>query len=256
MENILYLLHTTNKYTEDWTELRQSKIEDYEDQFPGVYLTIITKENIHSVNLYPGLDNKQLLIFSKKLLEQHNYHINVRDYNGYISENNTYFPWNLNDAIRKINKSKHKHIGHEIVFHDPIPIQYMCLMIHNLSTVPNNLLLPMVPIENEFEPDTTKEPFYCYPLEKNYTGVDPFPESSRDFFVKMAMTCNVNPKLPTDEIIQEIKKNIPFLYSHRDQQKINVLKDEPCRSSKCTISGGKSKRKTIRKMHNSRKSKN
>ena len=129
-------------------------------------------------------------------------------------------------------------------------------MINNLSTVPNNLLLPMVPIENEFEPDTTKEPFYCYPLEKNYTGVDPFHESSRDFFVKMAMTCNVNPKLPTDEIIQEIKKNIPFLYSHRDQQKINVLKDEPCTLSKCTISGGKSKRKTIRKMHNSRKSKN
>jgi hypothetical protein len=101
-EDIYYLVHITKNYTKDWTELRTSKVEDYEDQFPGVYLTLITKENIHNVDLYPG---KQILIFSNKILEQLNWHINLRDYNGYISEHNTYFPWNLNDAVIKINKN-------------------------------------------------------------------------------------------------------------------------------------------------------
>ena len=230
MENIFYLVHTTNDYTEEWRELKTSRIEDYENQFPGVYLTLVTKENIHDVDLYP--DNKQILIFSKKLLEQNNYHINLRDYNGYISENNTFFSWNLNDAVNKINETKNNINGNEVVFHDPIPIEYLCLVINNLSKVPNNMVLPNIPIENEVQPDMTKDPFYCYPLEKNYTGIDPFPESSRKFFVKMAMTCNVDINLPTDDIIKQIKKKIPYLYANRTKQQIKVLK----------TSGGKSKK--------------
>ena len=222
MEDIYYLVHTTNNYTKDWTELRTSKIEDYEHQFPGVYLTLITKKNIHKVNLYP--DNKEILIFSKRLLEQKNYHINLRDYNGYISESNTYFSWNLNDAVSKINEIKNNNIGNEVVFHDPIPIKYLCLVINNLSPVSNNMVLPNIPIENNVEPDTTLEPFYCYPLEKNYTGIQPFAESSRQFFVKMAMTSNVNINLHIDDIITQIKKKIPYLYANRNKQQIKILR--------------------------------
>ena len=221
-EDIYYLVHITKNYTKDWTELRTSKVEDYEDQFPGVYLTLITKKNIHNVNLYPG---KQILIFSKKLLEQLNWHINLRDYNGYISEHNTYFPWNLTDAISKINKTENKdNIGNEVVFHDPIPMKYLCLVINNLSKVSNNMILPNIPIENKVEPDMTKKPFYCYPLEKNYTGIDPFPESSRDFFVKMAKVGNININLPTNDIIKQIKEKIPYLYGKREEQQIEILK--------------------------------
>lgn len=213
--DIYYLVHITNNYTKDWTELRTSKVEDYEDQFPGVYLTLITKENIHNIDLYPG---KQILILSKNLLKQKNWHINLRDYNGYISEHNTYFPWNLNDAISKINSNENKdNIGHEVVFHDPIPMKYLCLVINNLSNVLNNKILPNFPIENKVEPDMTKEPFYCYPLEKNYTGVYPFPVSSREFFIKMAIMSKIDINLSTDEIV--------YLYSNRDKQHIEIFKN-------------------------------
>jgi hypothetical protein len=221
MENILYLVHTTNDYNEDWEELRTADVEDYENQFPGVFMTIVTKQNVHTVDLYP--DNKQILIFSRRLMEQHNYHINIRDYNGYISETNTYFPWNLSEAVDIINENRHV-IGNEVIFHDSIPMKYLCLVIDNIASIPNNQILPNIPIENKVEPDTNKEPFYCYPLEKNYTGIDPFPESSREFFVNMAKTCNVDPNLPTDDIITQIKDKIPYLYENRNQQNIKVLK--------------------------------
>jgi hypothetical protein len=98
--------------------------------------------------------------------------------------------------------------------------------------VPNNSLLPNIPIENSTEPDMTKEPFYCYPLEKNYTGIDPFPESSRDFFVKIAKTCNVLSTEPTNTIIDNIKKQIPYLYANRNKQHILVLKTRKYRRTK------------------------
>lgn len=178
MDDVLYLVHTTNKYTNGWKELSAAKIENYKDQFPGVFLTLITKQNINKVQLF--LDNTQILIFSKRLLEQKNYHINLRDYNGFISETNTYFPWNLKAAVKKINNHTHI-IGNEVVFHDLIPIDYLCLVINNLSPIKfnntissNNRVLPNIPIQNNTKPDMTKEPFYCYPLEKSYGGIDPF----------------------------------------------------------------------------------
>jgi len=216
MDTIYYLVHITDKYNPEWKELKTSKIEDFEDQFPGVYLSLITKDNITTNKLYFG---KYILIFSKKLLEQKNYHINLRDYNGFISENNTYFPWNLDKAVQKLNETN------EVIFHDPIPMNYLCAVINLLSPLISiNTILPHIQIENEIEPDMTKEPFYCFPLEKNYTGIDPLPESSRDFFVNMAKNCNVNINLPTNEIINKIKEKIPYLYKNRNKQQINILK--------------------------------
>ena len=37
-------------------------------------------------------------------LLQKNYHINFQDYNGIITEKNTYFPWNLDKFTKKIKK--------------------------------------------------------------------------------------------------------------------------------------------------------
>ena len=59
---------------------------------------------------------------------------------------------------------------------------------------------------------------------KNYTGIDPFPESSRDFFVKMAKVGNININLPTNDIIKQIKEKIPYLYANREEQQIEILK--------------------------------
>jgi hypothetical protein len=192
-DEILYLVHMTSRYTREWKELKTSRIEEYEHQFPGVYFTLVTKHNLHEIDLYPGND---CLVFSRRLLEQKNYHVNLRDYNGFITEKNTLYPWNLNDAV----------IGptNEIVFHHPVPLSYMCMVLDGCD-------LPVTPVENEVEPDMSKEPFHCYPLERNYTGVDPLPESSRDFFIKMAQMCNVDCNLSTDEIIDKIKKKIQAL---------------------------------------------
>jgi len=84
-ENILYLVHMTDN---NITKGLRKSTED--DQFPGVYFSLITKYNLKYERLFPA---KNCLIFSKKLLEQQNYHINFVDYNGFINESNTYFSW-------------------------------------------------------------------------------------------------------------------------------------------------------------------
>ena len=99
--DIYYLIHATNNPDcLSWNEL---KVGDFntDDQFPGVYMSVITKHNIESESIYPG---KYLMIFSKILLGQKNYHINLTDYNGILTENNTYYPWSLNKFVN-INKN-------------------------------------------------------------------------------------------------------------------------------------------------------
>ena len=223
MEEVYYLVHSTDQDTKNWKELKTGSLDDIQHQFPGVYFTLVTKKNIDKIPLLP--DRDKVLIFSKKLLEQQNYHINLKDYNGYISEENTYFPWNIDEAIKKIDEDEGD-VGNEVVFHDPVSMKYLCSTIENFDTsnVSTNVLLPHVPIENSVEPDLEKEPFYCFPLERNYTGIDPINESSREFFQKMATLCGVKSDLPTDKIIEESKKKIRHLYKRRYKQNINVLK--------------------------------
>jgi len=78
----------------------------------------ITKDNINiePVNHF----GKYKLIFSKKLLLQKNFHINLTDHNGFISESNTYFNWELDKVVKKIKHySSRKNInliGNEAVF--------------------------------------------------------------------------------------------------------------------------------------------
>ena len=55
-----------------------------------MYLSIITKDNINKEYIFPG---KYIIILSKKLLLQQNYHMNLTDYNGIVSEKNTFFPF-------------------------------------------------------------------------------------------------------------------------------------------------------------------
>ena len=216
--DIYYLVHVTDIYNSNWKELIPSPMSEY--QFPGVYFTLITKENILTENLFPG---RYILIFSRKILEQHNYHINIRDYNGIISEKNTYFYWQLPQAVKKIHKNikniKNTKISleNEVVFHDPVSMDYLCQVIDTYKFLKiTNIILPKYPLENEVLPDMSKEPFYCFPMERKYTGYFPMKESSRRFFKKMATYCGVDKKLPTDEIIEQIRKKLPELYKNRN----------------------------------------
>jgi hypothetical protein len=242
MDDILYLLHCTSKENyEKWDVLKPSELTIY--QYPGVYFSLITKKNILSEKLYYS---KYMLIFSKKLLEQQNYHINIQDYNGHINEKNTYYPWNLNKAINFINSDKYKNMN-EVIFHDPIPMKYLCTAVityeissfvsNNDENSPHkyfkeNDLLPKFPIYNEEEPDMTKIPFLCYPYEMNYNGVNPLKLSSKKFYNKMAKMCNVNGNVNGNvninkskiKIIEEIRTKIPLLIDNRRLLKIEEFK--------------------------------
>ena len=236
MDKILYLVHAIpSDYDKTWKELKTSSIDDANDQFPGVYFSLITKDNLQREQLYY---NGTILIFSKKLLEQENYHINISDYNGFINEKNTYFPWELNKAVKKyksILKKNKYHVGNEVIFHDPIPMKYLCAVIMNKSIsndiktkydmrMTTNLLLPKYEIYNDEPPDMSKLPFYCIPLEDNYTGADKYKLSSKKFYQKMAILCNVDKNKKREDIIEEIKLKLKDLYYNRDKQNIKEFK--------------------------------
>jgi len=233
MENILYLIHTTTNYNNNWNELKPSSVNEINHQFPGVYFTLITKDNLKTEGLY---GYKTLLIFSKKLLEQENYHINIHDYNGFINEKNTYFPWNLNKAVKKIKKitKKKYYTGNEVIFHDAIPMKYLCIVINNISINKEinykydiklgTLILPHYEIYNDELPDKSKIPFFCHPLESNFTGTDKYKLSSNNFYKKMAILCNINKEQTRKKIIEDIKKKMLELYNNREQQNLKEFK--------------------------------
>jgi hypothetical protein len=224
-ENILYLVHVTKNEYKDatgklvWTEIRASGT----DQYPGAYFTLITKDNRLTEELYSG---PKCLIFSRNLLKQFNYHINVSDNNGFISEKNTYFPWNLEEAVEKIKENAALPLDeddinyqrmNEVVFHDSVPMEYLCMDLPNKG----NKFLPDYPIENDVKPNTSLLPFYCFaqPEENNRLT------SSHKFFEKFAEFCNIDKSLSKEEIIEKMQENIPFLESHRDKQNIEMLKN-------------------------------
>lgn len=257
MDEIYYLIHTTNNPDcINWTELRTAEFNT-DDQFPGVYLSIITKDNINKEYIFPG---KYIIILSKKLLLQKNYHINLTDYNGIVSEKNTYFPWNLHKFM---SKNRHlllseKQLQSEVVFHDNIDMKYCCGIISILKKNTNikiNNFLPKIEIENEEDPDMTKKPFLCYPFEDIYTGSNPLPKSSNKWYEMMSKVCKVNideANNTPEDIIKKIKDKANELYNNRDEQNINLLKQY----SQSTIGGKNNKSKSKRKNKNpSRKNK-
>ena len=220
MDDILYLIHSVNNpfNINNINELIPSKIEKAFEQFPGVYFSLITKNNIKTEPLY-SYDN--ILIFSKKLLEQKNFHVNIRDYNGLINENNTFFSWELDKAVNIINNFDND-IGNEVVFHDPISIKYMCSYIKSGSNneLPYNIDDINIPL-----PDMSKIPFYCIPYENNYNGIQKLKISSKEFYIKMAKMClleNIEEKT-IDEIIILIKNNINTFYKNRELLNINEI---------------------------------
>ena len=220
MDNILYLIHSVDNpfNINNLTELIPSKLENAHQQFPGVFFTLITKNNINTEPLY---SHDNILIFSKKLLEQKNFHINIRDYNGWINETNTYFSWELDKAVNIINNF-HNSIGNEVVFHDSISMKYLCSYIKSGS---NKNLPYNIDSINIHEPDMSKIPFYCIPFENNYNGIDKLKISSREFYIKMAKMCLIEEtdEKTIDEIIELIKINIHKFYKNRELLNINEM---------------------------------
>jgi hypothetical protein len=220
MDEILYLVHCVDNpfNINDINELIPSKIENAEYQFPGVFFSLITKKNIHNEPLF---SNDNILIFSKKLLKQKNYHINIRDYNGWINETNTFFSWELDKAVNIINNIDNE-IGNEVVFHDSISMKYLISYIKYGSNkdLPYDIESINIP-----EPDMSKIPFYCIPFENNYNGIEKLKISSKEFYKKMAKMCLIEKteEKTIEEIIFLIKMNINKFYNKRELLDINQM---------------------------------
>jgi hypothetical protein len=101
--------------------------KDFGTDFPGIFMNYITKDKFND-----PFFGKILLVFSKDLLKQKNYHINVIDSNGLYVEGVTYFPHNISEApkykdIVDLHNNKNEVFpGNEIVFHDKININTLC----------------------------------------------------------------------------------------------------------------------------------
>ena len=222
MEDIYYLIHSTNNpECILWNELKTSYFNT-DDQFPGVYMSVITKDNIESESIYPG---KYLMIFSKILLNQNNYHINARDYNGIITEENTYYPWNLSEFLDCKNKCS----MNEIIFHDNIDIKY-CLRIIDTTNANYKNLLPKTSLDSpELQPNISSLPFFCYPFQSMYTGINPLPPSSKEWYIMMSKMADItiDDNASIDDIREKIREKAEYLYMNRDKQKIIYLKEYP-----------------------------
>ena len=66
--NILYLVHATCDFNNSWKYLKPSN--NINDEFPGVFFSLITKDNIKYEKLYidDNTRNYNILIFSKKFV--------------------------------------------------------------------------------------------------------------------------------------------------------------------------------------------
>lgn len=215
MEDIYYLTHVTdNPDCILWDKLKACDFNT-NDQFPGVYMSVITKDNIDSERIFPG---KYIMIFSKTLLFQRNYHINARDYNGIITEKNTFYPHTLNEFL-----ANNANNANEIIFHDDISIRYCCNIITKSNN--NTTILPKISFKCYEQPDMTKLPFYCYPFEDIYTGINPLCTSSIEWYIMMAKIADITltENNNINNIREKIKEKAKDLYLHRYKQKIYFL---------------------------------
>jgi len=254
LEDVLYLVHITKTNPIEWTEKKlKSAIFDTRDQFPGVFLSIVTKQNVDNVHLYPGGNYK--LYFSKNLLKQNNFHINMGDFQGYIGQNMTYYPWQLSTALESINKiseqktQKDKDFSEtfkifgnnavELVFHDDVLFDYLLkvefidrfdensdekLIIGDPVTIYTN------PLAIDFKPDLTKLPFFVYPFERNYGSAAQYegkiPKSDLSFFRAMARLANLLIAYTDtiDMIVDRLENNLSeTIYKNRSLQNFDTF---------------------------------
>lgn len=234
-EEVLYLVHTTSIDPNSNKELKPSEINNY--QFPGVFFSLITKHNKDTEYIYP--EGKNILIFSPKLLLQHNWHANIVDKQGFISEHNTFYPWNFTDFLNKAKQQQDNNMStvNEIVFHDPVSMEYLCKNIKRPSIdekianmkkgIFGNYYLPNKRIQNSKSPDLTLEPFFCFPFEDSYTGIkeNDWKPSSKKFYNMMYKMCMKRSKKKTtkETILKSLKRNLKRLHKTRKNQKIHLL---------------------------------
>lgn len=232
------------------------KEEDFSSEFPGIYLSFISQTEFGKKVRYW---NKIMLVFSNKLLKQKNYHANIMDINGLISEGITYFPHNikdlpkLNDVEEYYNKHYNSYSVNEIVFHDKININLVCEIWCNnkatyeevINNVPRNIK-HLIKIKNKYTNivcnvdekylDLSSMPFFLN-MDHHRSGfyklIYPYKtktKSSMKHYKKMLKLANLDDslinKLNTPELIDKyfIKNKLySFYHNNRDKQNLKVF---------------------------------
>jgi len=220
--DLYYLLHATNEDYTSFDELKTAGTSDYElrCQFPGVFFSLITRDNLDTEVLF---DKKYYLLFSIDLLKQKNYHINIRDMNGIISEHNTLFYWQLNEVANRIKTDVKINIKtmNEVVFHDNISVKHLCCVIENPFDGNLKTFLPkkiLTPKNGSVKINTDLLPCYCYYNDYFYTGIKPPPKSSPEWINRMNLVYDVD--LTNDK---EYYERVKYIYQNRDKQLLNYL---------------------------------
>lgn len=229
LDDVLYLVHVTNSNPNEWTNkklkaadfLIQDESESVRiDQFPGVFLSIVTRQNESDPGLYPGGNYK--MYFSKNLLKQNNFHINMGDFQGIVAQNMTYYPWQLSTALNSIKRFAEEKTQEdtefkmkfqivegknsvEVVFHDDVLFDSLFkieVLDDNDTTTPPKIIYEN-PSALNFREDVTKLPFFVFPFEKYYESLELYenkiPRSDLSFFRAMGRLANLEIK-DTDTI--------------------------------------------------------
>jgi hypothetical protein len=219
MNDIYYLVHASNKNLDKAKYLLAPSCINTtnNDQFPGVYFTLVSKYNIDTESYFPA---KYRYIFSMDLLRQHNYHMNIQDSNGSINESRTYFPWQLQQFVDKIKEDPYKYNMNEVVFHDNISMAFCCKKLKKGVDI-----LPRKAMTTKAKIDSEKLPFYCFMNEDIYTGYPPMKSSSISWFKTLAKVAGIQNKYYTkQEYIKMIRSKSVYLCKNRHLQNINILK--------------------------------
>jgi hypothetical protein len=207
---MLYLLHATDKDYTQITELQPSGTSDSElkYQYPGVYFSLITSENIETEVLF---HKKYFLLFSIELLKQKNFHINIRDMNGIINEYNTFFYWQVKEALDGISLDAkvNNRTMNEVVFHNSINMQHLCKVVENTFDGSLKDKLPRIELRNNTRIDTDVLPCYCYYNESYYRGIHTPKKSSDEWIDKM------NTLFHTNLLDHTFYERVKFLYENR-----------------------------------------
>jgi hypothetical protein len=243
MDEVLYLVHSTNADPATLKTLKPSDISDI-GQFPGVFMSIITRKNYGNEQLFPG---KYYLIFSKELLKQRNYHFNLQDSNGMLNETFTYFPWNIEDAIPHIKAGG----MNELVFHDPVDMKYCCKIVDKITlkiTLESSVedwvkyfekggiwqLFPKKPMKNRARPNMTLLPWYGFINEDMYDGTVKIPPNSFAWYKMLARTANLEaPYRSKRVIIERLRAKASHMYANRGEQ--NLLEIEEYTKKRGTL---------------------
>lgn len=214
-------------------------------EFPGLYMNALPVHRAGTVRNSEEMEDIAI-VFPIDILEQHNWHFNIIDQNGYINQNTfckateDQIP-NMKNVIEFYEKTNKYYPGNELVFHDGIPIELVCeIWVTNRKTkkevesifkdCPNLKVLiktkyPRKAIKAKKTQrkhlDYVVKPVLSYCIDSHYTGIQ-FPKyltksikTPRSVYQKLADNAGVDKSLPNKDLDDGIFRRMIAMFKER-----------------------------------------